>query len=292
MMPPKFKCICFTLNNYSEEEYNDLITCNLFKYLIIGKEIGDKGTPHLQGYGEFVKQIRSTQIKKINNRMHFESRKGSQAQAIAYCKKDNKFVEIGEKKIQGKRNDLLLIRDAIKGGSSYKDILETYELNGSQIRVLETYFSYLEGERKDKPIVKWIYGKSGAGKTKYVYDTYASDVYKKDETKWWDGYDKQKVCLLDDFRGSHMKFTYLLSLLDRYPHRVEIKGGFRQFDSKIIIITSNKHPKDVYNKEDEEINQLLRRIDEIIEMPIASEVGVILSPTSNSYSSLLYNVLQ
>ena len=58
-----------------------------------------------------------------------------------------------------------------------------------------------------------------------------------------------------------MKFTYLLSLLDRYPHRLEVKGGWRQCRSEVIIITSNKHPRNVYIKSDEEIQQLLRCID-------------------------------
>lgn len=68
----------------------------------------------------------------------------------------------------------------------------------------------------------------------------------KDNTKWWDGYDKQEFVILDDFRGSQMQFNELLRLLDRYQHRVEFKGGSRQFDSPNIIITSINHPKDPY----------------------------------------------
>jgi hypothetical protein len=85
----------------------------------------------------------------------------------------------------------------------------------------------------------------------------------KDHTKWWDKYDNHNSVLIDDFRESRMKFTNLLNLLDRYEYRCEIKGGFRQLRSKNIIITSDRHPEDIYRKTNENINQLLRRIDVI-----------------------------
>ncbi len=63
-----------------------------------------------------------------------------------------------------------------------------------------------------------------------------------------------------------MKFQYLLKLLDRYPFRVEVKGGFRQFRSDLIIITCPKPPEECYMEAGEDIDQLLRRIDTIEEM--------------------------
>jgi len=45
-------------------------------------------------------------IKKINPRMHFERRYGTQKEAIAYCKKDGSYEERGEMNHQGERVDL------------------------------------------------------------------------------------------------------------------------------------------------------------------------------------------
>jgi hypothetical protein len=63
-----------------------------------------------------------------------------------------------------------------------------------------------------------------------------------------------------------MAFTELLALLDRYPHRVEVKGGSRQFNSPNIIITSIMSPEKTYSFLDKEepLGQLMRRIDHIV----------------------------
>lgn len=44
----RYSRFCFTLNNWTQEEYEDL-TSRQVKWMVIGKEVGDNGTPHLQG---------------------------------------------------------------------------------------------------------------------------------------------------------------------------------------------------------------------------------------------------
>lgn len=96
--PPKQsnpkKSWCLTLNNWKEEEYINILS--LFKEdsaneWIIGKEKGDMGTPHLQIYVSFGTKKRFEQIKKINNRLHIESSRGSKKQNLKYCSKEGVF---------------------------------------------------------------------------------------------------------------------------------------------------------------------------------------------------------
>jgi hypothetical protein len=58
----RYRNICFTLNNYTSQEYEALLYNDNFKYVIIGKEVGESGTPHLQGYGELKNQMRLKSI--------------------------------------------------------------------------------------------------------------------------------------------------------------------------------------------------------------------------------------
>ena len=84
---------CFTLNNYSKKEYISIILIckeNNFDY-VIGKEIGEKGTPHLQGYIGSEKRIRANEKFK-NKRIHWEHCKGSESDNYEYCTKGGDFV--------------------------------------------------------------------------------------------------------------------------------------------------------------------------------------------------------
>lgn len=90
------KRYCFTLNNYSDEELNKIIKSadSASILYIIGKEIGESGTPHLQGYINMpVKKSISAVMKLFDNkRIHWEPCKGSEKQNVIYCTKDNNFI--------------------------------------------------------------------------------------------------------------------------------------------------------------------------------------------------------
>jgi len=209
----RYRNIVFTLNNYSHTEYTDLLNHDAFKYIIIGKEVGESGTPHLQGYGEFKKQISLSTVKSINPRMHFEPRYSSQKQAIDYCKKDSNWIDRGIRKIQGERTDLLKIRDQIHRGASLRSVLLDNELTASQLKVIDTYFTYLEPKKRIKPNVVWFYGSTGTGKSKEAFSMSSEEeTYLKHHTKWWNGIDDQETVILDDFTASQMRFSDLLRL--------------------------------------------------------------------------------
>lgn len=259
--------VCFTLNNYGEGEWTSFLEWKECSYLCMGREVGDSGTPHIQGYIELKKKKSLRTLKKFNSRAHWEPRRGTGEQAATYCKKDGNFVETGKIKTpgQGKRNDLASIPELLNKHKSVRGILKERECNIQQIRTAEKYLTYLEEPRNWKPHVTWIWGASGVGKSKLAWQlSEASDTYSKDGEKWWDGYDGHETVIMDDFRAGNMKFNYLLKVLDRYPLRVEFKGGYRQLRAKKIIITTILHPENVYQLEGEPIKQLIRRIDDVI----------------------------
>lgn len=252
----------FTLNNYNDIDYNNLINNNNIKYIIIGKEIGKEGTPHLQGYFELKKRLRFNQIKKINNRMHFESRRGTQQQAIDYCKKDGDYKEFGSCKTQGERNDLKKLKIDLSDGKSIRSILENNDIGYQALRFCQIAQPYLLKNKLFKRNCIWCYGPTGSGKSHFAKNFAPLDeiYFKQKDSKWWDGYDGQKIVVMDEFRASDMKLSNLLTLLDDLPYRIEYKGGSTLLQAEMIIITTPRDPIHTYSNCGEDINQLLRRI--------------------------------
>lgn len=96
-----------TLNNYTEEEYIQITTIAQLhsKFWIFGKEVGNSGTPHIQGYIYFEFAKAFTAVVKLfgNKRIHWEVAKGTKNQNYDYCSKDGAFETNIEKKKPGCR---------------------------------------------------------------------------------------------------------------------------------------------------------------------------------------------
>lgn len=89
---------CFTLNNPTTEErtyYAGLGEHPHCKYLVIGRETGEQGTPHLQGFILLDRTYRHARIRSLLPRSHVDQTRGTTKQASDYCKKDGDFDEYG-----------------------------------------------------------------------------------------------------------------------------------------------------------------------------------------------------
>lgn len=265
----------FTLNNYTDEELENLKKLTGIKYMILGDEVGESGTPHIQGYCSWNSAKSFTATKKLlGNRIHLEVSKGTPFDNYVYCSKESILYETGDrpKKVaQGERKDLQAIKKGIKNGTKIRKLIDDDHINNlQQLKYAESLNKYYEKKRKFKPTVKWYYGATGTGKTKTAYEemealTDDDNIYTAMDTgKWWDGYDGQEYIIIDDMRSDFLKFHQLIKLIDRNEYRVETKGSTRQFLGKYIIITSAYPPDKLFHTE-EDPGQLTRRLDEIKE---------------------------
>jgi hypothetical protein len=258
--------VCFTINNYATEDILGVAEVG-WSYVIVGWEVGESGTPHMQGYGELAKVTRWNTLKKLMPRAHMEGRRGTQKEALEYCKKEGSFTQHGTPRQQGARHDLDLVRtDALEGGM--RSVTSWANMQG--IRVAEKFLAHNEEARDWECEVHWLWGKTGVGKSRIARELCSNkdDIYVKNTaTKWWDGYDGHENVIIDDFRPSWWDLTYMLSLLDRYEFRVETKGGHRQFRPRTIVVTSALPPDRCYSGTGECVQQLLRRVS------LVSEVG-------------------
>lgn len=249
----------FTINNYSERDIEWLKSLDV-SALTVGKEVGESGTPHLQGFVTWKRTYRLSALKKLHAEAHWEIARASDA--ANYCRKGEVVIDICNK--QGKRTDIEATYEAAKAGHTLEQFLEN-KPNLQCIRIFEIAKKNYQVDRRFKPEVTWIWGKTGAGKTRSVVEKEPDLWISGKNLRWWDGYENQEAVLFDDFRGDFCTFHELLRILDRYPYNVEVKGGHRKFNSKRIYITSCYPPTAIYNTR-EDIAQLLRRIDQTIEL--------------------------
>lgn len=85
---------CFVLNNYTEDEINSLVPKfrEYCKKYIVAKEVGEQGTPHLQGFFEFHTKRRP--IGVFNNiRLHFDKARACDLDQVIYCSKEGSVIE-------------------------------------------------------------------------------------------------------------------------------------------------------------------------------------------------------
>lgn len=286
-----FKNWVFTLNNYSLDEESELqVTRAEVDYIIYGHEIGESGTPHLQGYVEFSKRVSLSNAKKILNcpRLHLEQRKGTQQQAIEYCKKDDTDIyergiktSSGRPKATNDKNKLLPFLPLIKE-QGLRGFANDANASFHLLKHAKEHMSITESPRPRncKPFISWYWGATGTGKTKRAFDEAERNgiepYIKSGNGKWFDGYDRHTFVIFDDFRDSHIEFGFLLRLLDRFPMRVEVKGASRQWKATRIIITSPMPPEECYRNMQmtdkyDKIQQLLRRLDEIVHITSLEE---------------------
>lgn len=75
---------------------------------------------------------------------------------------------------------------------------------------------------------------------------------------WWDGYAGEGRLIIDDFYG-WIQHHVLLRVLDVYPMRLDIKGSTTYAAWTEVFITSNKHPREWFNKYPWDADDALQR---------------------------------
>lgn len=271
---------CFTINNPE----GPLDTSHeLIGYCIYQLEKGEAGTPHYQGYVELNKSVRHAALRKLGGlwaKAHYEARQGTQQQARSYCQKEEgrlaEPVESGVLAVAGKKRsaetDLQELKSRLLTGVEPDTIfLEDPMVERNYGRTVERLYEIVKRTQKRnwKPHVVVLYGPSGKGKSRSVWDV-EQHLYPRplNDSQWWENYTGQEAILMDDYRCSD-SFNELLRILDRHPMSVprrNCKGG-QPFLAKRIYITTTIHPKNWYkNVLEETKEQLMRRLTVILDV--------------------------
>lgn len=154
---------CFTLNNYDEDKQQAVreLAANS-EYLVFGREVGESGTPHLQGFIIFKDQLRFNRVQEMLPGCHLSVARTVQ-KAAEYCRKDGDFEEFGTipADTSGKRSDIDVFKEAVENGeveSFHHALLEHSSVYAKYPRFVH---SYLEAKLTEKnqleryPLMDW-----------------------------------------------------------------------------------------------------------------------------------------
>lgn len=262
------------------------------RYWCMCDEVGEQGTPHTHVYVVFSNSVMFDTMHKRFYGVHIDKAIGSNQENRDYVRKEGKwaddakhetnkpetFEEYGELPPDRTKSETQAeqIVQMIRDGKSNAEILEACPTAYSKMAYVEqTRQTLLEEIYKDKwrsLEVNYIWGESGAGKTRSVMDYYGyPNVFRVTnyDSHPFDGYKGQDVIVFEEFRSS-IKIQDMLNYLDGYPIMLPCRYADRvACFTKVFIITNipleSQYPN-VQLDSPETWNAFRRRIGSAFEM--------------------------
>jgi len=269
----------FTVNNYTNE---DIAMFNLWaekgevSMIRISKEIGESGTPHLQGRVVFLRAYRLKQLKKLHGGAHWIVTKC--ATDCLYMLKQGSELILDYKKPRKEKEDASILQKAIDfintENITIRDLWNQHQkamvLWGRNLEQLwlkkNQNFVPSKFTLKDftwVPLLDWstshiIWGASGIGKTQFALAHFSKPLLVShiDDLKTFDPEFHDGV-VFDDMSFTHYPRTGQIHLLDiDQPRTIHIRYGTISLPANTKkIFTTNEEGGFIFLLEDEAIKR-------------------------------------
>lgn len=247
--------------------------------IIVGKEVGENGTPHLQGFIKFKKPMRLTSVKKILDRAHWEPAKGNDQQNLKYCSKQEVCLKKGVfssgergggsatmalalqvkdkeyedmsliERVAYLKHERFLIRDkCLIRSATHKKRMRKYFGTVVLRAWQQELVKYCEGEPDERKI-RWYYDPAGNNGKSFMTDylTYMCDA------KWFENgkqadiafsYDEERIVIFDLSR-SHENYINYMAIESFKNGRIwsgKYESCGKGFQKPHVIVFSNFYP--------------------------------------------------
>ena len=263
-------------------------------YFCLADEIGASGTYHTHLYLYSHSPMRFETLKKRFPTAHIDKAAGSSQSNRDYIRKEGKWADTdkADTRVEGTFKEFGTIPDEseekspkmaqlmkyIEDGLTNVEILQIDPSYGFKIREMDQLRQQLLNDRyireNRKVNVHYIYGDSGTGKTRSIYEKYpATDIcritsYPPRGNVLFDSYKGQPVLVFEEFH-SQISISDMLNYLDIYPVMLPARYYDRVACYTTVYITSNipleeQYP-DIQKCKLETWNAFLRRIHTVTE---------------------------
>lgn len=201
----------------------------------------ETGKNHFQFHIEFESRLRFNQVRELLVGAHVEQCKNIKA-SRAYAGKSDTRVEGPWE------------RGSIAGGGekcdpvgelatrSVADLLDERRELWHRLPVLLKLRGLVAPERTQRTQLVYLWGDAGVGKSFLINKLFGKSLYRHGgDPAWWDYYDQQDTVLVDEY-GGQFPTQLLLKLGDSFGLKLPCKGGFVEFNSRLVVFVSNLPP--------------------------------------------------
>ena len=271
-------------------------------YYCMADETASTGTYHTHLFFYAPSPVRFATIKNRFPTAHIEKAYGTVQENRAYIRKEGRWADTdkAETSVLGtfeewgeapperaeKHPEMFRLVQNIRDGLTTTEIIDDNPAMAFRVRDIDLLRQTLTAEKyavENRPLqVSYLYGVSGAGKTRSIYSThdprsiYRVTNYRATRGISFDGYHGQDVLVFEEF-SSQIPIEDMLNYLDIYPLHLPARYNDRVACYTKVYLTSNLPLEKQYRAEQwdrpETWRAFLRRIHNVIEyLPDGSTV--------------------
>lgn len=253
--------------------------------LIVAHELHKNGDFHRHAYVKLATPLhirRADYFDDIGKHGNYQGCRSPKA-VLKYCTKNEDYlsnIDVGDILDAVKNHRKKGLKALVEGTKRPRDLVleDSALLNG--YKKLKGDFMAFEVDNRPRRMCKiealWYWGDTRLGKTwKSLIDAGVDvhgdmkEVYFKDISKWFDGYEGEPIVLMDEVpKDCDWLLNFLKRWTDSLPELIQVKNGYSYKQWSKFIITSQHSIRDVFGKlddpsRDRDIDALYERFTEV-----------------------------